>query len=347
MLAKERIHLKTLLNRPPTTVTDPSEPVFEEPVEQHTQATERDRKIRKSKLTWQNRCKKIDDIGIMCGDKLWEHCEQKASSVLCLCIGTEGLRIFKSKHPHFIIEKQSMKEIWRVIKDSFIKTRNINHERFVLFSSKQKKGESVESFYGRLKEQLENCSLGEKEISLIRDNFILNIRDYDTRKELLKETVSSTKALEIAIHMEMGAQNQQKTNQNLNTNAQSVKTVSNYQGRNQTTNYKQQRKDLTRYSTALQNYQYTSIFDNCGQLLSHNHRQICPANGKKRKNCGIMGRFAKKCRKPKNSQAPFSKSQPTNVDHIDTTTTTFQRKKEQNGRLCKTAGKAFLLKLNK
>ena len=179
----------------------------------------------------------------------------------------------------------------------------------------------MESFYGRLKEQLENCSLGEKEISLIRDNFILNIRDYDTRKELLKETVSSTKALEIAIHMEMGAQNQQKTNQNLNTNAQSVKTVSNYQGRNQTTNYKQQRKDLTRYSTVLQNYQYTSIFVNCGQLLSHNHSQICPAKGKKRNNCGIMCHIAKKCRKHKKSKSQSSQSQPANVKQIDRTTT--------------------------
>ena len=46
--------------------------------------------------------------------------------------------------------------------------------------------------------------------------------DLDTQKELPKETVSLTKALEAAIHMEMGAQYQQKRNQNLNTNAQSV-----------------------------------------------------------------------------------------------------------------------------
>ena len=39
------------------------------------------------------------------------------------------------------------------------------------------------------------------------------------QKQFLKETMSPTKALKIDIHMEMGAQNQQNINQNLNTNA--------------------------------------------------------------------------------------------------------------------------------
>ena len=57
------------------------------------------------------------------------------------------------------------------------------------------KEESVESVYGGLIEQAENCSLGVEENNLIRDSFILNMRDDDTRRELLKETVSTTKAL--------------------------------------------------------------------------------------------------------------------------------------------------------
>ena len=73
--------------------------------------------------------------------------------------------------------------------------------------------------------------------------------DYETQKELLKESVSPTKALEKSIHMEMGAQRQQKIDQNLNTNAQSVNIVNNFQGRNRTTNNQQQRPDFTRYPT--------------------------------------------------------------------------------------------------
>ena len=43
------------------------------------------------------------------------------------------------------------------------------------------------------------------------------MQDHDTQRELLKETVSPTKALKVAKHMEMEAQNQQKINQNSNT----------------------------------------------------------------------------------------------------------------------------------
>ena len=62
------------------------------------------------------------------------------------------------------------------------------------------------------------------------------MKDHDTQRELLKETVSSTKALEVATHIEMGAQNQQKLNQNLNTNAQSVNIFINFQGGNRKAN---------------------------------------------------------------------------------------------------------------
>ena len=58
LLAKEGIQLDNLLNDPKTVVTYPPEPTYEEPVENHTQATERDRKIRNQQLkrNWQSRC---------------------------------------------------------------------------------------------------------------------------------------------------------------------------------------------------------------------------------------------------------------------------------------------------
>ena len=68
LLAKKGIQLENLWKDPPTAVTYPLEPTYEEPVENHTQANERDRKFRNQqlKVSWQNRCKKIDEIGILC-----------------------------------------------------------------------------------------------------------------------------------------------------------------------------------------------------------------------------------------------------------------------------------------
>ena len=98
--------------------------------------------------------------------------------------------------------------------------------------------------------------------------------DHETQKELLKETVEPSKALEIAIQMEMGAQNQQKINQNLMPASNSVNAVNNYKPRNRNANAQQTRRDFTRYPTVPQNHQYNSICANCGQQWSHNHRQI-------------------------------------------------------------------------
>ena len=152
LLAKEGIRSEILFNGPTPMVTYPSEPVYEEPVGNHTQVTERDRKIRNQqpKVSWQSRFKKIDEIGILCGIKPWEYCEQEASSLLYLCIRTEGRRIFESKHLYFIIENESLKKFSRLMEVSFTKTRNKTYDHLVFLSFKQQKGESVEIIYGQL-----------------------------------------------------------------------------------------------------------------------------------------------------------------------------------------------------
>ena len=93
--------------------------------------------------------------------------------------------------------------------------------------------------------------------------------------------LGTSKALEIATQMEMGAQNQQKINQNLTPDTNSVNVVNNYQTRNRNANVQQTRRDFTRYPTVPQNYQYSIFCTDCGQRWSHIHRQICPANGEK------------------------------------------------------------------
>ena len=70
----------------------PTEPVYEEPVKNHIQATELDTMIRIQQLqvTWPNRCKKIDVIGILCCEKPWEHCDQKVKGTAYWDIGSQN-----------------------------------------------------------------------------------------------------------------------------------------------------------------------------------------------------------------------------------------------------------------
>ena len=121
----------------------------------------------------------------------------------------------------------------------------------------------------------ENCNLGGEETSLIRDAFLLNMIDHETQKELLKGTVEPSKALQIAIQMEMGPQNQQKINQNVMSGTNSVNSINSNQIRNRNANVQQTKRDFTLYATVPQIYQYTSTFKNFGLRWSHNHKQIC------------------------------------------------------------------------
>ena len=55
-----------------------------------------------------------------------------------------------------------------------------------------------------------------------------------------------------------------------------------------------------------------------------------PANVKRCNNCGIVGHLAKKCRKPKKSQAQTSKPPQTNFNQIDTNATKSDNEKSVN-----------------
>ena len=102
--------------------------------------------------------KRIEEIGIFCGDA-WNICGQMATSLLYICFCRESCRVFKGKHPYFPIEKELMKELWRVIEDSFKKTRNIIYERFAFSHPNNKEANRLRAFYGRIAKQEEKCGI--------------------------------------------------------------------------------------------------------------------------------------------------------------------------------------------
>ena len=133
--------------------------------------------------------------------------------------------------------------------DSFSKIRNIRYDFFVLISSKQQKGESVERFYGRLTEQAQNCSLGNYPYQRYIHSLYAGTR---RPKRIVERNRLTYKSSRGGKQKEMGAQNQQKINQNLNTIAHSVNDVNKFQSRNLNANYQPARKDFTRYPTVPQ-----------------------------------------------------------------------------------------------
>ena len=90
----------------------------------------------------------------------------------------------------------------------FVRPRNITFDRQVFLILKQLRGETLEHFYGKLSKMVENRDFKNKEETLIRDVFLTNLIDPENQKQLLKETVETRKALELAIDMELGIGNQ-------------------------------------------------------------------------------------------------------------------------------------------
>ena len=106
ILAKKVISIDTLCEDPPDKVTFLPEPIYEGNVENSTAQRERDRKTRNEQLknAWLNRCQKIELVGILCGDKPWKFCDNKAVSLTYLSLGNEGRRIFGSQEPNIQID---------------------------------------------------------------------------------------------------------------------------------------------------------------------------------------------------------------------------------------------------
>ena len=75
------------------------------------------------------------------------------------------------------------------MEEAFIRPRNITLARHVFLITKQLRGETVEHFYGKLKEFTERFDFENKEETLIRNVFITNVMDPEIQKELLKQTV--------------------------------------------------------------------------------------------------------------------------------------------------------------
>ena len=130
------------------------------------------------------------------------------------------------------------------------------------------------------------------------------------KKKLLKETVEPDKALAIAINIEMGTRNQLKMNANKTELNSTVNQVQRMRIANTT--------PFSSMNTTARKKPTTCHF--CGMNWTPEHRNRCPARGKKCNNCGFENHFAKVCRKPKDPNSyPKPKPRVNNVEKDDQT----------------------------
>ena len=134
------------------------------------------------------------------------------------------------------------------------------------------------------------------------------MQNEDIKKELLKETVEPDKALAIAINIELGTLNQLKMNANKTELNSTVNQVQRMRIANAT--------PFSTMNITARKKPTTCHF--CGMNWTPEHRNRCPARGKKCNNCGIENHFAMVCRKPKDPNSyPKPKPRVNNVAKDD------------------------------
>ena len=187
------------------------------------------------------------------------------------------------------------------MEDAFIRPRNITFDRHVFLKTKQSWGETVEHFYGKLKELAEKCDFENKEETLIRDEFITNLIDPEIQRELLKQTVEPRQALELAINMELGMQNQHQTQQHKKTLIPASVNAIQFPSYPRSANWS--------FSNNFQkrNNRPPLYCSNFGGNWLPNHRDKGIAKEKICNNSGLTIHFAKVCRKQKNTKTQNSK----------------------------------------
>ena len=167
----------------------PLEPIYKKTIVGDSSQSERERERNarnaQQKMNWQSKCQRLIEVEIMCGDKPWPLADRKIVSLLYLSIGVEGRRILNCKNPHIMIDTLATVDLWKIVEEAFIRTRNITFDCHIFLITKQLRGETVEHFYGKLKELAKNCDFENKEKTLIRDVFITNLMDPEIQRNSL------------------------------------------------------------------------------------------------------------------------------------------------------------------
>ena len=147
--AKENIELDILLDPKLENVQLPLEPINESAINGSSAQLERDRLARNAQLknNWENQCQKQMELGIMCGDK------QIARQYLCYTSvwapKEDASYVAETRTSRLKMDILTTVELWEIMEKTYICQPNITFDRYMLLTTKQSKGESIEHFLAK------------------------------------------------------------------------------------------------------------------------------------------------------------------------------------------------------
>ena len=309
---KENVDPEVMLEEPKIVLEEPL-PVPEPPVQNEDAPAVAEREARnrlaRDRVALEN--EERVSRGPKVGHNVFYHeVGRRLTSRLFLALGAEGKKKFIQKNPHTEIFKLNFRDIVRLAKISFEKTKCITYERYKLFTRSHETNETLESFYAALTAQAAKAELGGLEEELVRDLFISRMRNVVDQDTLAFETFSSEEVLKRALKFEQSKQTLQAfqkssastNNSGLVSNSQMkikqepVMAIGNKgynpkrQGQHQ--NRRKQYENKNTQRSKGDQKQCTR----CGRVFGEGHLKNCPAMGKSCKNCNKPNHFAKMCR---------------------------------------------------
>ena len=193
-------------------------------------------------------------------------------------IGEEALELFEGMHFETETDRQVLSKIVERFEEFCIGETNETYERFVFNRRNQEENESVDRYVTVIRKLAQTCNFCNcLNDSLIRDRFVLGIRDEAVRKKLLQE-----KKLTLSRAIDIGRSGE-TANLRLNELKKPLEDEVNALRQNKKMWNNEQRKPRdTRRGT-------------CKYCGSNHKRGVCPAYGQKCNNCGRQNHFAKVC----------------------------------------------------
>jgi len=225
---------------------------------------------------WENFQQKWQNYEV--ASELREKTEAVRLATLLTVIGDEGLAVYNSFR--WNDEEKTVSTVLQKFSKYCNPETNEIYNRYVLMSRKQNDGEKIDDYIVVLENLSEKCNYGNLRDSIVRDVFVLGLKDVRTRESLLKEAkLDLIKAMNIARSIEK-SQEQSKL---ISNNCEDINKIDTSMKRSRISDKKNEK---------------TCKF--CGN--KHEFKKIsCPAFGKKCFKCQRMNHFAMQCNQSENT----------------------------------------------
>ena len=229
---------------------------------------------------------------------------KKANSVLYLALGMAARKTISDKYPTTNIATITLVELLQKCKECFEKPKNETLDRFKFLSRKQNENETLRQFWNELNGLAAKCNFGAITESLVKDVFIVNMKNKEVQQKLCTEPKTSIdETIQFAIAYEEGTLRQQ-TFDKLDK-----------------PNIKHEPNEINNINKGTKQWGPTKKCFRCEAPFSPQHLKECKAMGITCMKCGKKGHFAKCCQT--RGAGNFSKSRkiikppPQRIQRID------------------------------